>query len=36
MYNSDNDLVWEHETDWTRSASSDMRSFSPDVRMQAL
>ena len=32
VYNSDNDLTWEYETDWTRSASSDMRAFSPDVR----
>ena len=33
VYNHDNDLIWEYETDWTRSASSDMRTFSPDVRM---
>jgi len=32
VYNPDNDLIWEYETDWTRSASSDMRSFLPDVR----
>jgi len=32
----DNDLIWGYETDWTRSASSDMRTFSPDVRMQTL
>jgi len=31
--NSDTDLIWEFETDWTRSASSGMRTFSPDVRM---
>ena len=30
----DNDILWGHETDWrTRSASSEMRAFSPDVRM---
>jgi len=28
----DNDLIWEYETDWTRSLS-DMRTFSPDVHM---
>ena len=33
VYNPDNDLIWEYETDWTRSASSDTRTFSPDVRM---
>jgi len=33
VYKPDNDLIWEYETDWTRSASSDMRTFSPDVRM---
>jgi len=33
VYNPDNDLIWEYETDWTRSASSDMCTFSPDVRM---
>jgi len=33
VYNPDNDLIWGYETDWTRSASSDMRTFSPDVRM---
>ena len=33
VYNPDNDLIWEYETDWTRSASSDMRTFSPDVCM---
>jgi len=32
-YNPDNNRIWEYETDWTRSASSDMRTFSPDVRM---
>jgi len=32
-YNPDNDLVWEYETDWTLSASSDMSTFSPNVRM---
>jgi len=32
-YNPDNDLIWEYETDWTRSTSSDMRTFSPDVHM---
>ena len=31
--NPENDLIWEYETGWTRSASSDMRTFSPDVRM---
>jgi len=33
VYNPDNDLIWEYETDCTRSASSDMRTFSPAVRM---
>ena len=33
VYNPDNDLIWEYETNWTRSASSDMHTFSPDVRM---
>jgi len=33
IYIPDNDLTWEYETDWTRSASSDMRTFSTDVRM---
>ena len=33
VYSPDNDLIWEYEIDWTRSASSDMRTFSPDVRM---
>jgi len=32
VYNLDNDLMWEYETDLTCSAS-DMRTFSPDVRM---
>jgi len=32
LYNLDNDLMWEYETDWTSSAS-DMHTFSPDVRM---
>jgi len=36
VYNPDNDLIWEYETDWTRSATTDMRTFSPDVRMQTL
>jgi len=27
VYNPDNGLIWEYETDWTRSASSDMRTF---------
>jgi len=36
VYNPDNDLIWEYETDWTRSISSVMRTFSPDVRMQTL
>ena len=36
MYDPDNDLIWGYETDWTRSASSDIRPFSPDVRMQTL
>jgi len=31
--NPDNDLIWEYEADWTRFASSDMRTFSPDVRL---
>ena len=35
-YGPDNDLIWEYETDWTRSASSDTRTFSPDARMQTL
>jgi len=30
LYNPDNDLIWEYETDWTRSASFDMRTFSRD------
>jgi len=34
--NPDNNIMWGNETDWTRSASSDMRIFSPDVRMQTL
>jgi len=33
VYNPDNDLIWDYEADWTRSASSDMRTFSPDLRM---
>jgi len=33
VYNPHNDLLWEYETDWTRSASSDMLTFPPDVRM---
>ena len=38
MYNTvtDNDLIWGYENNWTRSASSDVRTFSPDVRMQTL
>jgi len=36
VYNPDNDLIREYETDWTRSASSDMRTFSPDVCMETL
>jgi len=36
IYHPDNDLIWGYETDWTRSASSDIRTFSPDVRMQTL
>jgi len=32
-YNPTNDVLWEYKTDWTRSASSDMRIFSPDVRI---
>jgi len=32
-YGPDNDLIWEYETDWTRSASSDTRTFSPDACM---
>jgi len=31
-----NDLIWGYDTDWTRSASSDMRTFSSDLRMQTL
>jgi len=33
VYNPENDLIWEYETDGTRSASSDMHTFSPDVSM---
>jgi len=33
VYKPDNDLIWEYESGWTRSASSNMRVFSPDVRM---
>jgi len=33
VYNPDNDRIWEYETDWTHSASSDMCTVSPDVRM---
>jgi len=33
VYNPDKGLIWEYETDWTRSASSDMRTVSPDVRV---
>jgi len=34
VYNPDNDLIWEYETDWTRTrTASDMRTFLPDVRM---
>jgi len=33
VYNPDNDRIWEYETGWTHSASSDMHTFSPDVRM---
>jgi len=33
VYNPDNDLIWEYETDWTHSASSDMPTFYPNVRM---
>ena len=33
VYNPDDDRVWEYETDWTRSALSDVRTFSPDVLM---
>ena len=36
VYNADNDFIWKYETDWTRSASSDMRTFPPDVRMWRL
>jgi len=35
-YNPDNDLIRGHETNCTRSASSDMRTFLPDMRMQTL
>jgi len=35
-YNPDSDLIWEYETDLTRSDSSVMRTFSPDVRMRTL
>jgi len=31
--NPDKDLISGYETDWTRSTSSDMRTFSPHVRM---
>ena len=33
VHNPDNDLIWEYEVGWTRCASCDMRTFSPDVRM---
>jgi len=33
VYNPDNDLIWDYETDRTRSDSSDMRTFSPGVHM---
>jgi len=33
VYNPDNDLIWEYDTDWTLSASSDMSTFSPNLRM---
>ena len=33
VYNPDNDLIWEYETDWRLSASSDMHTFSPDMHM---
>ena len=33
VYNTDNDLIWEYETDLTLSPSSDMCTFSPNVRM---
>jgi len=33
VYNPENDLIWEYETDWTRSTSSDIHTFSPGVRM---
>jgi len=36
VYNPDNDLIWEYETIWKRSASSDMRTFSLDVRVKTL
>jgi len=36
VYDADNDLIWEYETDWTRSASSDMCTFSAGVPMQTL
>ena len=32
VYNPDNDLIWEYETDWTRSAWTDMCTFSMGVR----
>ena len=35
-YSPDNDLILQYETDWTQPTSSDMRTFSLDVRMQAL
>jgi len=31
IYNIDNDLMGEYETDWTRSASPDMRSLLPHL-----
>ena len=33
LYVSQTIILWGYETNWTRSASSDMRTFSPDVRM---
>ena len=33
VYNPDNDFLWEYETDWTRPALSNVRTFAPDIRM---
>ena len=38
MYNTvtDNNIIWGYENNWTRSASSGVRTISPDVPMQTL